>query len=100
MRRVDDFRIGELRIPAERSPLPERVEELLRVYAGTGQWEGAPYSPQSVAVFRAADVSPCGDRAGLRGRRRRGPLARAYRARATTVKLRRNHGDSREWRRR
>jgi len=51
MRRADDFRIGELRIPAERSPLPERVEELLRVYAGTGQWEGAPYSPQSVAVF-------------------------------------------------
>jgi hypothetical protein len=29
MRRVTDFRVGELRIPAERFPLPARVEELL-----------------------------------------------------------------------
>lgn len=45
MNRVTDFRIGELRIPAEKFPLPERVEEMLRLYAGPGEWQG------SVAVF-------------------------------------------------
>ncbi len=51
MGRVEDFRVGELRIPADRFPLPERVEELLRAYSGFGQWEGAPYARGSVAVF-------------------------------------------------
>jgi hypothetical protein len=36
MRRVTDFRVGELRIPAERFPLPARVEELLRIYYRLG----------------------------------------------------------------
>jgi hypothetical protein len=37
MRRVTDFRTGELRIPADRFPLPARVEELLRIYSGFGR---------------------------------------------------------------
>jgi hypothetical protein len=48
MRRVRDFRIAELRIPASMFPLPKRVEELLRVYGGLGRWEG------NVAVFEVA----------------------------------------------
>jgi hypothetical protein len=51
MKRIEDFRVGELRIPADRFPLPPRVEELLQAYSGFGQWEGAPYGVQSVAVF-------------------------------------------------
>ncbi|MCA1606799.1 MAG: hypothetical protein LC775_15330, partial [Acidobacteria bacterium] len=35
----------ELRIPAEKFPLPPRVEDMLRLYAGLGKWEG------NVAVF-------------------------------------------------
>jgi len=50
-RRVTDSRTGELRIPADRFPLPARVEELLRIYSGFGRWEGPPHSPGSVAVF-------------------------------------------------
>jgi hypothetical protein len=37
MRRVTDSRAGELRIPADRFPLPARVEELLRIYSGFGR---------------------------------------------------------------
>jgi hypothetical protein len=51
MKRVTDFRVGELRIPAERFPLPEPVEKRLQAYSGYGRWEGAPYGPKSVAVF-------------------------------------------------
>jgi hypothetical protein len=51
MRRVTDFRVGELRIPADRFPLPARVEELLRIYSGFGRWEGSAHAPGSVAVF-------------------------------------------------
>jgi hypothetical protein len=51
MRRVTDFRTAELRIPSDRFPLPQRVQDLLRVYGGLGRWEGAPHSPGSVAVF-------------------------------------------------
>ena len=51
MRRVTDFRVGELRIPAERFPLPARVEELLRIYSGFGRWEGSAHAPGSVAIF-------------------------------------------------
>ncbi len=51
MGRVEDFRVGELRIPADRFPLPPRVEELLQAYSGFGQWEGAPHAVGSVAVF-------------------------------------------------
>lgn len=40
MRRVTDFRVGELRIPADRFPLPPLVENRLRLYAGLGRWEG------------------------------------------------------------
>jgi hypothetical protein len=43
MKRIEDFRVGELRIPADRFPLLPRVEELLQAYSGFGQWEGAPY---------------------------------------------------------
>jgi hypothetical protein len=45
MRRVTDFRVGELRIPADRFPLPPRVAEMLRLYSGPGQWE------RNIAVF-------------------------------------------------
>jgi hypothetical protein len=51
MRRVTDFRTCEIRIPSDRFPLPERVQDLLRVYGGLGRWEGPPHSPGSVAVF-------------------------------------------------
>lgn len=52
MRRVTDSRTGELRIPADRFPLPARVEELLRIYSGgLGRWEGSPHAPGSVAIF-------------------------------------------------
>ena len=52
MRRVTDFRTGELRIPTDRFPLPARVEELLRIYSGgLGRWEGSPHAPGSVAIF-------------------------------------------------
>jgi hypothetical protein len=51
MKRITDFRTAELRIPAERFPLPARVEKLLRIYSGLGRWEGPPHSPGSVAVF-------------------------------------------------
>ena len=34
MKRITDFRVGELRIPAERFPLPPRVAEMLRLYSG------------------------------------------------------------------
>jgi hypothetical protein len=51
MRRVTDFRVGELRLPAERFPLPARVEELLRIYSGFGRWEGSAHAPGSVAIF-------------------------------------------------
>ncbi len=51
MRRVTDFRVGELRIPAKHFPLPPRAEQLLQAYSGYGRWEGAPYGPKSVAVF-------------------------------------------------
>ncbi len=51
MKRLEDFRVGELRIPADRFPLPVRVEELLQAYSGFGQWEGSPHAPGSVAVF-------------------------------------------------
>ena len=51
MRRVTDFRTGELRIPANRFPLPARVEELLRIYSGLGRWEGSPHAPGSVGIF-------------------------------------------------
>jgi hypothetical protein len=54
MRRVTDFRTGELRIPADRFPLPARVEELLRIYSGLGRWEGSPHAPGSVAIFELA----------------------------------------------
>ena len=54
MRRVTDFRTGELRIPTDRFPLPARVEELLRIYSGMGRWEGPPHSRGSVAVFELA----------------------------------------------
>jgi hypothetical protein len=54
MRRVTDFRVGELRIPAERFPLPARVEELLRIYSGFGRWEGSAHAPGSVAIFELA----------------------------------------------
>ena len=45
MKRITDFRVGELRIPADRFPLPPRVAQMLRLYSGPGQWEG------NVAVF-------------------------------------------------
>ena len=45
MKRIRDFDVGELRIGADRFPLPPRVEEMLRLYAGPGQWEN------NVAVF-------------------------------------------------
>jgi hypothetical protein len=51
MKRITDFRVGELRIPADRIPLPGRVEELLRIYSGFGRWEGSPHAPGSVAIF-------------------------------------------------
>jgi hypothetical protein len=51
MRRVTDFRTCEIRIPSDRFLLPERVQDLLRVYGGLGRWEGPPHSPGSVAVF-------------------------------------------------
>jgi hypothetical protein len=51
MRRVTDFRTGELRIPADRFPLPARVEELLRIYSGLGRWEGSAHAPGSVPIF-------------------------------------------------
>jgi hypothetical protein len=51
MRRVTDFRTGELRIPADRFPLPARVEELLRIYSGLGRWEGSAHAPGRVAIF-------------------------------------------------
>jgi hypothetical protein len=44
-REVEDFRSAELRIPADRFPLPPRVREMLRLYSGPGRWEG------KVAVF-------------------------------------------------
>jgi hypothetical protein len=40
MGRITDFRVVELRIRADKFPLPERVDEMLRLYAGPGQWEG------------------------------------------------------------
>jgi hypothetical protein len=45
MKRITDFRVGELRIPAERFPLPPRVAQMLRLYSGPGRWES------NVAVF-------------------------------------------------
>jgi len=45
MKRITDFRVGELRIPAERFPLPPRVAQMLRLYSGLGRWE------RDVAVF-------------------------------------------------
>ena len=45
MKRITDFRVGELRIPAERFPLPPRVAQMLRLYSGWGRWE------RDVAVF-------------------------------------------------
>ena len=52
MHRVMYFRVGVLRIPADRFPLPPRVEKLLRAYASLGQWQGPPHSRGSVAVFQ------------------------------------------------
>ena len=51
MKRITDFRVGELRIPAERFPLPPRVAQMLRLYSGLGRWEGSPHAPGSVAIF-------------------------------------------------
>jgi hypothetical protein len=51
MKRITDFRVGELRIPADRFPLPARVEELLRIYSGLSWWEGSLHAPSSVAIF-------------------------------------------------
>ncbi len=48
MKPINDFRTVELRIPRDRFPLPARVEEKLRLYAGVGVWEG------DVAVFELA----------------------------------------------
>jgi hypothetical protein len=55
MKRVTDFRIAELRIPAERFPLPSRVEELLRLYAGLGRWEGNT-AVFELSVSRLAEI--------------------------------------------
>jgi hypothetical protein len=52
MKRITDFRVGELRIPAERFPLPPRVAQMLRLYSGPGQWES------NVAVFFPSTAWP------------------------------------------
>lgn len=69
MDRVTDVRVGALRIPADRFPLPPRVEELLQAYSGPGQWEGPPYGPNSAAVFelplsRLAEIERAFETAG------------------------------------
>jgi len=51
MKRIEDSRVGGLRIPAERFPLPPRLQELLQAYSGFGRWEGSPHAPGSVAIF-------------------------------------------------
>jgi hypothetical protein len=51
MKRVTDFRTGELRIPASMFPLPGRVQNLLRAYSALGRWEGSAHAPGSVAIF-------------------------------------------------
>jgi hypothetical protein len=51
MKRITDFSVGELRIAAERFPLPPRVAQMLRLYSGPGWWEGSPHAPGSVATF-------------------------------------------------
>ncbi len=59
MKRVTDFRVGELRIPADTFPLPPRVEEMLRLYAGPGRWEGSGSSAMAVfelPVYRLAEI--------------------------------------------
>jgi hypothetical protein len=55
MKRVTDFRVGELRIPADKFPLPPRVEEMLRLYAGLGQWEGN-VAVFELPVYRVAEI--------------------------------------------
>ncbi len=69
MGRVTDFRTAELRIAADKFPLPARVEDLLRIYGGFGQWEGAPHAANSVALFelpvsRVAEIERALEEAG------------------------------------
>jgi hypothetical protein len=55
MKRITDFRVGELRISAERFPLPPKVEEMLRLYCGPGQWEGNT-AVFELPVYRLAEI--------------------------------------------
>jgi hypothetical protein len=55
MKRITDFRVGELRIPADRFPLPPKVEEMLRLYCGPGQWEGNT-AVFELPLYRLAEI--------------------------------------------
>jgi hypothetical protein len=55
MKRITDFRVGELRIPAERFPLPPRVAQMLRLYSGPGRWE-RDVALFELPVYRLAEI--------------------------------------------